>query len=320
MECIFDEIRNKSEKVARNARWVSVSEEKLLLYPEIIGLAEETVLDHTEEHHLLNRAEDTLRYFIILDTINFGSGYFPFLHKSEGISGYFTVARRLKDFIELNGIPSAHELSDFQASTCSKMFAQDMYSKHMAELMELFAFALRNLGAWIVKKYNGDYLGFLKESESAEAVVLRLVEMYPFDDRSNYFGMSIPFYKRAQILLQDLKIAEPLSPLLNFSDYDKLTVFADNVLPYVFAEDGLFELDPWLEERIATEQIIASGSPEEIELRACSVYIGERIAEIVRDEIRPISVRELDFRIWNRGQKLKKVSDRKRHRTRCLYY
>lgn len=320
MTTIFDEIRNKSAEIAERARWVRVVEEELNLYPEKLGLGEAAELNHTPEHHLLNQGEDTLRFFVLLDAINFGSGYFPFLDKDGGVSGYFTVARRLKEFIETNGIPSSERLMSMRASDCAEMLRQDMYSKHMEELMELFALAFRILGSWIQENFSGDHLGFLRTSKTADEAVRMLTQMYPFNDRVHYFGTSVPFLKRAQILLQDMQMAEPSSPLLQFEDFDELTVFADNILPYVFRLDGLLELDPWLESRIEAEQLVASGSAEEIELRACSVYIGERIASLVREELRPISVRELDFRVWNRGQKLKKLSDKKRHRTRCLYY
>jgi len=320
MNTIFDEIRVRTSEVAESARWVRVNEEELNLYPEKLGLGEVSELNHTPEHHLLGQGEDTLRFFVLLDTINFGSGYFPFLDKDSGVSGYFTVARRLKEYVQSSGVPSADYLQRIRPIDCAKMLRQDIYNKHMEELMELFALALRVLGGWVVEKYSGDYLGFLKSSDSADQAVKKLSQMLPFDDRANYFGVSIPFYKRAQILLQDMQMAEPNSPLLDFPDFDDLTVFADNILPYVFRQDGLLELDPWLEKRISEEQLIASGSAEEIELRACSVYIGERVAELVREDLRPISVRELDFRIWNRGQKLKKYSDEKRHRTRCIYY
>ena len=36
-------------------------------------------------------------YLLTLDTINFGSGWFPTLRKRPGCSGYFTVAWALSD-------------------------------------------------------------------------------------------------------------------------------------------------------------------------------------------------------------------------------
>jgi len=36
-------------------------------------------------------------FFLTLDAINFGSGYFPHLGKRPGMSGYFTAAASLTD-------------------------------------------------------------------------------------------------------------------------------------------------------------------------------------------------------------------------------
>jgi len=47
--------------------------------------------------HFLNRGEETVAFFVTLDTINFGSGYFPHLAKQPGVSGYFPIAIALCD-------------------------------------------------------------------------------------------------------------------------------------------------------------------------------------------------------------------------------
>lgn len=316
----FGEIRRSCEKVVENARWIHVNEVEVDLYPEKLLLARSEDGGHTQEHHLLDDSDRTLEYFLILDAINFGSGYFPFLNKEQGVSGYFTVAKRLKEHIGRFGMPTSDELAKIDISTCAKMLGQDLYSLHMEELMQLFAKALRDLGNWSNEQYDGDLLGVLRRSKCANDVIHEMAKMPLFDDRSEYFGTPVFFYKRAQIFLQDVKVALPAHPLIQFDDINELTAFADNILPYVFALDGLIELDPWIEARIGNEELIAWGSAEEIELRACAIYISERISKLLNENGVLLSPRELDFKIWNRGQQLKKTSDRKRHRTRCTFY
>ncbi|MBL4795956.1 MAG: hypothetical protein JKY50_00930 [Oleispira sp.] len=320
MSSIFEEIRSSSRYIAENARWIQVDEFAINSYPERLMLNEEINLDHTPEHHLLDQGEDTIKFFVILDTINFGSGYFPFLNKDKGVSGYFTVARRLKSFCEKEGVPSSNELARMDKAKCVEIFEQEIDSPHMDELMQLFSLALRDLGTWANQNFDGDILGFLRASDTAEAAMRMLMNMDGFNDVANYYGLRVPFLKRAQIMLQDIKLALPNHDLIQFKDLDDLTIFADNILPFVFNCDGLIKYHPWIEERISNEEIIGTGSSEEIELRACSVYVAERVGEIINEELRPLSVRELDYVLWNRGQKLKKFTDKKRHRTRCVYY
>jgi Potential Queuosine, Q, salvage protein family len=320
MRTIFQDIRDAAEEVANISRWVKVDEIALNLYPERLLTEEKIVLDHTEEHHLLGQGDDTLRFFVILDSINFGSGYFPFLDKDAGVSGYFTVAARLKRHCEAHGVPTAIQLAGISKSDCFAIFEQEASSLHLDELMELFASALRELGEWSLRCFDGDLIGFLKRARTANDAVNMLMEMPYFQDVERYGSLKVPLLKRAQIMLQDIKLADPNHAYIQLPDLDDLTVFADNILPYVFNADEILQYDPWLSERIANEEIIGSGSVEEIEMRACSIYVAERVSTIIKEEIKSISVRELDYMIWNRGQKLKKISNKKRHRTRCVYY
>lgn len=316
---IFDQVRQSCEYVADRSQWVKVNVTNALLYPEKLNLAD-SQLSHTPEHHYLDKDEDTLKFFLILDTINFGSGYFPYLDKEKGVSGYFTIAKRLKEFVEKNGIPEAGYFEKINPQECSEIFRQDISNKHAYELMCLFSAALSELGRWINANHNGDFLGFLKESATADGAVRQLMSMSFFRDLSKYYDKDILFLKRAQILLQDMKLALPEHPLINFPDIDQLTIFADNVLPYVLFTDGILEYDEWIRGRIEREELIGSGSIEEIELRACTIYATELIADVIREECRPISVRELDYKLWMRGQTLKKQVSFKRHRTRCVFY
>ncbi|MCW3848856.1 queuosine salvage family protein [Sphingomonas sp. LB-2] len=317
---LFDGIKEASEKVVESMSWVKVDMDALLMYPERLDLSTAELLNHSPEEHLLGCGDDTLRYFILLDAINFGSGYFPYMDKGEGLSGYFTVASRLKSHLESAGIPSSLELSQISADTCARIFEQPLNNAHASELMKLFSYAWRCLGEWVTTNFDGDYLGFLRGSKTAEEAIGALVTMKPFQDVALYFGDVIPFYKRAQILLQDMDLAEPSHPLLTFPDLDDMTVFADNVLPYVLRMDKIIQLHPWLESRIENEELIANGSPEEVELRACAVHFSELIAATIRSDLKSISTRRLDFVLWNRGQQLKKLHSGKRHRCRCIFY
>jgi len=317
---LFGDIKEASERVVDAMSWVKVDMDALLMYPERLDLNTAELLNHSADEHLLGCGDDSLIFFILLDTINFGSGYFPYMDKEAGLSGYFTVASRLKSYLESFGIPSSLELSHISAETCAGIFEQPLDNPHATELMKLFSYAWRCLGEWVAQNFDGDYLGFLKRSKTAEDAITALISMKPFQDSTSYFGDTIPFFKRAQILLQDMNLADPGHHLLAFDDLDDMTVFADNVLPYVLRMDGIIKLHPWLESRIEKEELVAYGSTEEVELRACAIHLSELIADVIRSELKPISTRRLDFVLWNRGQELKKVRSDKRHRCRCIYY
>jgi hypothetical protein len=318
---LFAKTRERCADIAENARWVRIDQSRLTQYPETLVLSP-TKLTHSAEHHLLARGDDTLVFFLLLDTINFGSGYFPMLGPGDGGGSwsYYTTAKRLKEFCEKHGLPSADKLRDFRAKTCAEIFRLELANPHAAELMQLFALALNDLGRWTVDNHNGDYLEFLRKSKSVETAVQSLMEMPFFLDIARYGLTEVHFLKRAQIMLHDMRIAEPNHELLAFEDFNRLTVFADNVIPFVLKVDRVLQYDPWLDQRIQNGELICSGSFEEIEIRACSLYAVEMLRDIVCEEYREITAAELDYCLWNRGQLLKATTTEKPHRTRCMYY
>jgi putative queuosine salvage protein len=98
-----------------------------------------------------------------------------------------------------------------------------------------------------------------------------------------------------------------------FSDLDRLTIFADNLVPHVLRVDGVLRYDPALGARIDAGELLPPGE-EEREIRACAVHACELLSRRLG-----MPARVLDAALWNRGQawKYKSVP---RHRTRTVYY
>ena len=116
-----------------------------------------------------------------------------------------------------------------------------------------------------------------RRSGSAERLAELLAEACRFfDDRG--------FYKRAQIVPSDLALAG----VAEFDDLDRLTIFADNLVPHVLRVDGVLRYDPALAARIDAGELLPPG-PEEREIRACAVHACELIAERLRRRRRACS-------------------------------
>ena len=56
------------------------------------------------------------------------------------------------------------------------------------------------------------------------------------------------FYKRAQIAANDLQLAQ----VVDFPDVDRLTIFADNLVPHVLRLDGVLIYDDALAHAVDT--------------------------------------------------------------------
>jgi hypothetical protein len=263
----------------------------------------------------------TAAFFVTLDAINFGSGYFPHLKKREGMSGYFTVATSLKEEFERNGVMPAERLAGMTPEECRRIFGQDEGNVAAMELMSLFAQALGDLGRLLAAKYGGRVEELIGAAGgSAERFIGVLAEMAFFCDVSTYDGREVPFYKRAQLTAADLALALEGRGLGRFEDLDRLTIFADNLVPHVLRVDGVLTYDEGLAARIDREELLMPGSAEEVEIRACAVAAVEMMREALAREGTRVTAMGLDFELWNRGQEKYYKSIKPRHRARSVYY
>ena len=288
---LTDDVRATCREIAEGARHVKIDVERL----SALEPGDPPALD-AERHYLDGPTEDVADYLLVLDSINFGSGWFPTLRKRPGMSGYFTVASYLADYWRDSGGWSADELRALRAEDLALVLGQE--PGH--ELMGLYAEALRDLGRFLAARHALELIA--EAGRSAERLASMLAAGMPFFD-------DVGFWKRAQIAANDLALAD----VAEFHDLDRLTIFADNLVPHVLRCDGVLVYDPALAVHIDSGRLLPSGR-EEREIRACAVHACELLSE--RTGMPP---RLIDTALWNRGQepRYKAVP---RHRTRTVFY
>jgi hypothetical protein len=302
---LTDEVRAVCARITADARLVRID----LDAAGEVQPAEPPAPD-PERHYLEGEPADVADYMLALDAINFGSGWFPTLRKrvSHGrpVSGYFTVAWNLADHVRTHGPPTSAWLT--QVSTVE--IAQILGQRPDHELMSLYAQALRSLGRFLdgpptVPARRA--LDLVAEAGgSAERLASILARgMAMFDDRG--------FYKRAQIVANDLALAG----VATFDDLDRLTIFADNLVPHVLRCDGVLVYDATLAAHIDAGGRLSLGGAER-EIRACAVHACELISQRTR-----VPARAIDTWLWTRGQaggRGTQYKARPRHRCRTVFY
>jgi hypothetical protein len=284
---LCDRVRENAAEIAANAAHVQIDLDR-------VGQIEPgppPALD-PERHYLEGSREDVAAYLLTLDAINFGSGWFPTLRKRPGCSGYYTVSWALADRFRAHGPWSNDELRRIGADEVADVLGQERGH----ELMALYAEALNQVGVWLGDRKALDVIG-----SQAEALAESLTAMPFFDDTG--------FWKRAQITANDFQLAG----IAEFEDIDRLTIFADNLVPHVLRVDGVLVYDDALAARIDAGELLAPGH-EEREIRGCAVHACELIAAELG-----IPPRDLDVMLWNRGQG-ERYKSRPRHRTRTVFY
>jgi hypothetical protein len=303
MPDVLTELRAACAEVAEQARSVRINPARITGYAASLDAP---APQEPDSHLVHGSREERAAFWLTLDAINFGSGWFPTLRKREGSSGYHTVTQGLRDRFVTRGPWPAAALAEIEPAEVAGVLGQD--PGH--ELMGLFARSLRDLGHHVDQ--DGGFAAVIDSAGgSALTLVERLAGWSSFSDVSTYDGLRIPFLKRAQIAAADLNRAG-VAP---FSDLDRLTMFADNLVPHVLRLDGVLEFDPGLMERIERQELIEHGSPEEVEIRACAVHAVELLSGAHTD----MSPAEIDLQLWLRGQgpRYKAVP---RHRSRCTAY
>jgi hypothetical protein len=287
---IGDSVREHGAAIAAQARSVRIDLDAL----EALEPGPPPQLDPSR-HYLEGEPADVADYLLILDAINFGSGWFPTIRKRTGSSGYFTVAWSLADRWRAGAGWTPKQLTTMRTEEVADTIGQ----ARDHELMALFAQALRELGRFLNGRRALDLVAEARGSAQRFAEMLAGMTMWH----------DTGFYKRAQLAGSDLALAG----LADFADLDALTIFADNLVPHVLRCEGVLVYEPRLAAHIDAARLVRPG-PQEREIRGCAVHACARIAERTG-----MTEREIDYALWNRGQR-PEYKARPRHRCRTIYY
>jgi Queuosine salvage protein len=300
----MDDLRHACATVAERARAVSVVADAIGPYAGSLA----TSAPPPDEQPRNNDREQLAAFWLTLDAINFGSGWFPTLSKRDGRSGYQTIAAGLRERFERDGPWSPERLTQIDAPTIAAALGQ----RPDHELMALFAHSLNDLGKHVTSEHGGSFTGVVDSADGSAVGLARALGRWPcFADSSRYDELRVPFRKRAQIAAADLQRAG----VGQFGDLHGLTMFADNLVPHVLRLDGVLEFDPRLVARIERGELIEHGSPEEVEIRACAVHT----VELLVAERPGTCAADIDQLLWLRGQGARYKAT-PRHRSRCTAY
>ncbi len=297
---LTDEIRAACAAVAARARRVRIREDAVEAYAATLPAQSPPAPDLAPGEPDERRAA----FQLTLNSINFGSGWFPTLRKRPGTSGFRTIEAGLR----AHGPWTAEALAAIGRDEVAAAVGQD--PEH--ELMGLFETALRELGTKVRDEHGGAFLGLARSAGSVEGLAAELASWPTWSDVSPYGARRVPFFKRAQIAAADLALAG-LAP---GDDLDRLSLFADNLVPHVLRLDGLLEFDDDLVARIDAEELIEHDSPEEVEIRACALHAVELL---VAAHPEPTTATAVDNHLWHRGAG-PRYKARPRHRARTTAY
>ncbi len=213
----------------------------------------------------------------------------------------FACVKRAMD----RGIPilDGNFLANISRPDMEKIFAGNIEMPMLEEKTALF----QQAGKVLAAKYKGRYYNFIQSCsprlyDKGNGLVERLAAEFPrYNDVSQYDGHEIKFYKLTQ--LGYWQIYSGLGPKAGFKleDPQKMTAFADYIVPVALRLMGMTSYSPALEQTINTYQLIPRDSKQEIEIRAHCLYATALLADEI-NKLRPpdqqVIIPQIDARLW----------------------
>lgn len=262
-----------------------------------------------------SRGPKTVQFIFVMDAMNFC--FWP----SEGFE-YDTLAVSLKNVLESDpNALDADKLASVTSETVHSWFPKKCPIPNLSERVD----RLQELGSVLDKEFGGLAANLVAAAKGSAVSLVRLILMYfpGFRDTVVHEGRLIHFYKRAQILVADIWGAYGRPKDHNhpycFNDMKELTMFADYRVPQILRHVGILKYSDRLAAMIDSFTEIPFGSPEETEIRACTVVAVEMLQkELSAQGLFLLSV-ELDWLLWQRGEDMKD-DIAPHHRTLTIYY
>jgi hypothetical protein len=275
-------------------------------------------------YHFYDGGEKTVCYLLVLDTLNFCFWPQPdevkweIEYNSGKLSGYYALAASLKQAVE-SGIPITR--ADYLAELSLSELKELLGGRGELQLLNRRVQNLNELGKVLLEEYHGQASQLVEAAGESAIALVRILyrRLSSFRDTAKYRGHQVPFYKRAQIIAADLYGAFQGKEWGRFTDLNKLTAFADYKLPQVLRHLGILHYAPELENMIDQQIFIEAGSPEEVEIRANTIWAVELIRQELERMGKGLRAFEIDWILWNMGQD-EAFKKKPYHRTVTIFY
>ncbi len=184
----------------------------------------------------------------------------------------------------------------------------------------------RELGDGLIRSFGGQFMTALAAAhgDAVELALLIARHWASFRDVALWQGREVYFFKRAQILVADVAGAFGGEGPGDLANMDQLTAFADYKVPQLLRRLGILTYADDLAERIDTYQPIHPGDPDEVAIRAATVWgvewLRRELMQVAPQQHRgAVTAAQIDSRLWLAGQ-LVDATDLPYHRTRTIFY
>jgi Potential Queuosine, Q, salvage protein family len=221
-------------------------------------------------------------------------------HWSDSEAEFACIKRALD-----RGVPflDGNYLAEVTRAELSQVFEGNI---EMPMLDEKLA-ALQQAGKVLAEKYSGRFHSFTRSCsprlyDHGNGLIERLVKEFPrFNDVSLLDGHEIKIYKLAQLGIWMLYATLNRQGQFRVDDIEKMTAFADYIVPVALRLHGITRYSEPLENAIHGYQLLPRDSRWEIEIRAHCLYATALLTEEI-NQLRPkdkqVVIPQIDARFW----------------------
>jgi len=318
------EVLKTAQEVAEKSLLVKIDEQALMNFSEKLSAEKIAAPSWNTFYHFYGKKEETIAYLLVLDSINFcfwpalGNPKWEIEYQSEKFSGYFALAASLKKALE-SGVPLTN--AQYLAKLSLKEFKNILGGTGDLQLLEFRVRSLNELGRMLMREYQGKAYALVEAAAQSAIQLVRLVadKLPSFRDKAEYQGKKVFFYKRAQLFAADLCGASQGKEWGFFHDIDLLTAFADYKLPQVLRHVEVLRYEKALAQKVDHHTLLDAGSPEEVEIRANTIWAVELIRQELLVQGKNLKAMEIDWILWNLGQQ-EDYRKHPYHRTLTVFY
>jgi hypothetical protein len=289
-------VRTDVQKIVEHASWMAYEE---LPFPDFVlplGIG--------------RNSDEAVDFILVSGLINFAFTDFASRVKFEvdyagrrwsDSEAMFACLKRASE----EGIPilDAKYLANISRADLASIFRGNIEMPMLEERAEVLRFAGRVAAA----RYEGRFHNFFRSGsrrlyDSGKGMIERLIEEFPrFRDVSSYEGHEVKFYKLVQLAIWILHASLRHIGGFRVDDFEKMTAFADYIVPVALRVMNIIQYAPSLEDAIAAGKLIPRDSREEIEIRAHTLYATALLREEVnlrRPADKQVIIPQIDARLW----------------------
>jgi hypothetical protein len=289
------DVRTDVDKIVEVAGWMAYEDLPMPDYAEPLDIGSDP--DKQIDFIMVTDSIDTA-FTDFSNHVKFQVDYMG-QHWSDSEAEFACLRRAMEE-----GIPilDGRYLAKISRDELNKIFAGNIEMPMLDEKLAV----LHEVGGVLAAKYDGRFSNFVhscspKLYDNGNGLVDRLVKEFPrFNDVSMYDGHEIKFYKLAQLGIWML-YRQIRKGGFRLEDPQKMTAFADYIVPAALRILGILKYSPALEHTINTYQLIPRDSTQEIEIRAHLLYATALLREEV-NKIRPpelqVIIPQIDARLW----------------------